>query len=611
MFAVSNWLGQRISRQIGAGFTVIISLIGVVTLAAYWLMTSMYAAGNMARQAEDISRMSLSLEKDFASLERDVFAWQAYPDMRPWENVRDNIGDFEQALASATSAVKASGSTLSLRTLESRFATYKNALTNGDLQQNIDPDRMQRAARALSEVGSDVDTLIEQLRDRAADDYKAAQSQLKATVNFAEWFLILFALFAIVAAFYFSVKIGARITGRVETITNAMRTLASGDKSFTTPYADRADEVGAMAQAVEVFRANAIEAERLAAEHEASEQERRALAKERRHQEALKAQEQTDSLRKQAERNTRFIEISNAFAHAVDEQLTNVELASSEVGQNAMSVEKNAVATSKDINNIAIATDQVTGNVTSVQGALQQMQAVVSSISVDMTQCQSMASEASTRALEAQEHMSGLTERSEKIGTVIDLINAIAAQTNLLALNATIEAARAGEAGKGFAVVAAEVKQLATQTSQATDEIISEIEQLRNVSSNAAESVRMTGSTLENLREIAVSVASAIEEHTAASKEIANNMDDTAHGAAHVTQRIEEMRTNTNINSESAAALMNVAETASVNLMALRTEVDTFLQSLQDLNTSSITDKPKATSTLAANDTASNEQTAA
>ena len=150
-----------------------------------------------------------------------------------------------------------------------------------------------------------------------------------------------------------------------------------------------------------------------------------------------------------------------------------------------------------------------------------------------------MARQASVRAEEIQAKVTALNATAEQIGTVVELINGIAAQTNLLALNATIESARAGDAGKGFAVVAGEVKDLATQTAKATEEIGDRIRAIQHETLDAVDAIAGIARIIEELDEISATIASSVEQQGAATQEIARNVQEASNGTAEVTSGIE------------------------------------------------------------------------
>jgi methyl-accepting chemotaxis protein len=192
----------------------------------------------------------------------------------------------------------------------------------------------------------------------------------------------------------------------------------------------------------------------------------------------------------------------------------------------------------------------------------------------------------STRATNETQHtselMGGLSGAVEKIGTIVQLIQAIASQTNLLALNATIEAARAGDSGKGFAVVASEVKSLANQTAQATEQIASQIATIQNATGLSVAAIEQFGQTVAELTEIATVIASAIEEQGAATGEIARNVEVAASGTAAVTQEIGEVRAVAGETDAGAEAALAAAAALQQQAVSLKTNVDDFLTTIRD-----------------------------
>lgn len=169
-------------------------------------------------------------------------------------------------------------------------------------------------------------------------------------------------------------------------------------------------------------------------------------------------------------------------------------------------------------------TNETLGNVQMVAGASEQMLGAIQEISQNMAKSQGAVKDIVDKTHQASELTKRLQETSKSMESVVEIIRDIAEQVNLLALNATIEAARAGDAGKGFAVVAGEVKNLATQTAQATDEIVTEIIAMQNVSNNVAESTNIIANSTTSVSNYVNAVASAIEEQTAVTNEISNNM---------------------------------------------------------------------------------------
>ena len=179
------------------------------------------------------------------------------------------------------------------------------------------------------------------------------------------------------------------------------------------------------------------------------------------------------------------------------------------------------------------------------------------------------------------ELMHGLSDAAEKIGTIIQLIQAIASQTNLLALNATIEAARAGDAGRGFAIVASEVKSLATQTAQATEQIAGQIATIQSATGQSVQAIKQFGSTVKEMADIATAIAAAVEEQGAATGEIARNVEEAANGTTAVTQEIGQVRAVAGETDAGAEAALTVAAALKQQADSMRSNVDDFLHTIR------------------------------
>jgi methyl-accepting chemotaxis protein len=179
------------------------------------------------------------------------------------------------------------------------------------------------------------------------------------------------------------------------------------------------------------------------------------------------------------------------------------------------------------------------------------------------------------------ETMEELSRSAEKIGDVVSLISDIAAQTNLLALNATIESARAGEAGKGFAVVASEVKNLATQTAKATDEIGSQIEEMQTISRASVTAIAEIQKIIDEMNAISVTINAAVEEQSAATHEIARSTNEAANGAHDVARNISQVLEAAQHTGAASSQVVGAAQQLGEQAEVLRGEVSNFLKTVR------------------------------
>ncbi|WP_207477268.1 methyl-accepting chemotaxis protein [Arenibaculum pallidiluteum] len=346
------------------------------------------------------------------------------------------------------------------------------------------------------------------------------------------------------------------ISRPVASITATMTHLAAGDSAVAIPGTERGDEIGGMAKALEVFKQNAIERDRLAAA-EATER----AAKER--------------------RSAAIEQLIQEFDSSVSSILRTVTSAATELDATANTMSSTAEQTNQQASNTATAARQASMNVQTVAAATDELSASINEISGQVARSTSIAGQAVSEAQQTNTRVQGLVEQAQRIGDVVQLINSIASQTNLLALNATIEAARAGEAGKGFAVVASEVKNLATQTAKATEEIASQISSMQTATSEAAVAITGIGGTIGSISEIATSIASAIEEQGAATGEIARNVQEAARGTELVTTNIAEVSHGATETGSAATQVLSAAGELARQSDMLKGEVDRFLAGIR------------------------------
>tara|TARA_R110001583_G_scaffold17679_2_gene71257 strand:- start:32186 stop:33874 length:1689 start_codon:yes stop_codon:yes gene_type:complete len=368
--------------------------------------------------------------------------------------------------------------------------------------------------------------------------------------------MICVAVFVAVLTIGFSIILSRGIATPIVNMTAVMSCLAAGDKSAEIPDMDRKDEIGEMAAAVQVFRDNMIEAERLAQVEETRNRDR-------------------------AARTERIDGLTREFDRDAGMTIAAVASAATELQSNAQSLSSQSDKATHQASTVASAATQATGNVQTVASAAEQLSASISQIANDVAQAAAVSKEAVDQAGHTGRVVGNLQQSAVKIGEVVSLINDIASQTNLLALNATIEAARAGEAGKGFAVVASEVKNLANQTARATADIGEQISATRSATDEAVKAIADIVETIEKVNEIASSIAAAIEEQQVATGEIARNVEEAARGTQDVNSNIYEVTNAVQGTGEVAKDVLQASSELSREAEKMRTIVSTFLDNVK------------------------------
>ena len=265
------------------------------------------------------------------------------------------------------------------------------------------------------------------------------------------------------------------------------------------------------------------------------------------------------------------------MASNVSEVTDIVASAAAELQNTAESMSATAEQTSKQSSAVAAASEQASTNVQTIASAAEELASSLEEVGRQVTESSTIAQSAVQEAQKTNEAVEGLATASSKIGEVVDLINDIASQTNLLALNATIEAARAGDAGKGFAVVASEVKSLAGQTAKATEEIGSQITSIQGATQEAVSAIKGIGETIDKINGIASTIASAVEEQSAATQEIARNVQQASTGTQEVSSNIGDVQKAADETGQSAGQLLEAAGELSKQSETLKQEVEGFL----------------------------------
>jgi methyl-accepting chemotaxis protein len=369
--------------------------------------------------------------------------------------------------------------------------------------------------------------------------------------------LIVSAVIVLVLAVIIAVLVRYLAAKPIQALTGAVEGLAGGNTALDVPLTRRRDELGVMARAIDFFKEKLIEVDRLRDEQKASEE------------------------RAAEERRKAMLDLADSFEAAIKGVVEGVSSAATELQSNASSLSGTAEEATRQSTAVAAATTQASANVTTVAAAAEELSSSITEISRQVADSSTVARTAVDEAAKTGETVESLAQAAERIGGIVQLINDIASQTNLLALNATIEAARAGEAGKGFAVVASEVKNLASQTAKATEDISVQIGGMQQVTRSAAEAMGHIRSTIARINEIASGIAAAVEEQSAATQEISNNAQQAASGVDEVARNIGGVNQAANEVGGAAGKVLGASSELSRQSESLRREVDSFIAKIR------------------------------
>ena len=389
------------------------------------------------------------------------------------------------------------------------------------------------------------------------EDFGAARAIADSTISATTETQTLFGLLALVLGGAFAFWIGRGIVRPITTMTRAMEQLAAGNTAVDVPTGEGGGEIAAMANAVQVFKKNAIVRRRL--ETDQTETQARAAAG----------------------RKADMLRLADEFEAAVGDIVGTVSSASGELESAATVLSKTAATTQELSSKVANASEETSSNIVSVATASHQLARSVDEIARQVQESSKIASEAVRQARETNARIAEQSKAATRISEVLELITALAEQTNLLALNATIEAARAGTAGKGFAVVAQEVKALAAQTTKAAEEIDTQISSVQATTEESVAAIKGIGTTIDRISEITTILAAAVEQQGAAARQIAHNVNHVAESTSEVTGNITAVNRGASQTGDASLQVLTSARSLAAESSRLSAKVDAFLATVR------------------------------
>ncbi|TGD96579.1 methyl-accepting chemotaxis protein [Methylobacterium nonmethylotrophicum] len=353
-----------------------------------------------------------------------------------------------------------------------------------------------------------------------------------------------------------SLRLAGSIAGPLQRLSGAIAALGGGARDIAVPGTERADEIGAMARTVAQFRDGLVEAER---------------------RDALQRRD-TDA---KVERARHLEDLTRGFEGKVSALIATLTAAAGEMEGAARNLSTSAAQAASLSAGVAQAASQTSANVSGVAGATDELSASIAEIVRQVGHSSVIAGRAEAEAVRTEATIRALAAGAQQIGDVVQLITSIAGRTNLLALNATIEAARAGEAGRGFAVVAAEVKDLATRTAQATEAIAGQIGGIQAQTAQAVQAIEGIGGTIRDMNAIATGVATAMERQSAATGDIARNVQDAARSTQVVSGHIDAVQQGADRTGGTADQVLRAALDFAHQAAMLEREISGFVAEIK------------------------------
>lgn len=541
-----------------------ILLTGSVAGVGIWAAMSLSSAIETAQTASTALRNHMAADMMHDALRGDVLASIEAGNSGANDQKTQVKADLAEHVANFRESVEANKALplpgeidATLSALEAPLADYIAAADTAVAAAVSDPVAGRSLLPAFIEKFSALEEAMEKASGIIEQNAEARTAENQSLAALSVQLMIGGLAVGMLAAMVITWLMSRSIVPPIAGMTDAMKTLAHGDVSVTVPSTKRRDEIGAMAGAVEVFKQNAITVKK----HEADQRDAETRA--------------------QAEKRRMMNELASQFEAEVLGVVQGVSSSAEQLQQNASTMSNSAEETSNKSTSVAAAAEQATNNVQTVAAAAEELSRSIQEITEQVASAAKISSKAIEQATKALGVVQGLDSNAQRIGQVVGLIGDVSAQTNLLALNATIEAARAGEAGRGFAVVAQEVKQLAAQTSKATEEISSHIVAVQQATAGVVEAISGINESIRSMDQISTAIAAAMEEQGAATGEIARNVAQASTGTQEVSSSIVGVSRVAQETGKASGEILQASQALTEQAAMLRGRIGTFIETVR------------------------------
>ena len=467
-------------------------------------------------------------------------------------DLREKVSKLEEELAPLADRLSAVGGDAFTQNYAHYMEQVNLFLVESEMNIYGALEIIAQADETFQALQTPLNDILEQSHNIATTSFADAYSQAESLQRV----FVIVAIVVIILAGVVSIFVSRRIARPMTDLAKLIEKISNGDLDVDIRGGQRGDEIGTVARSVTVLRDQSKEAELL-----------------RQERERVRKQEQ--------DRQQNLIAATELFQRSVQDALTGFDREFGSLNGSASDMEQiatHASARSADANQHS---EQVLHHIEAVSQTTASLSEAIAEIGQQAQNSAEVAGRARAESEESRALFEQLTNATQRIGDIVNLIEDIANQTNLLALNATIEAARAGDAGKGFAVVAGEVKNLASQTARATEDIASQVEEIRGLTDNVINALHGVADVIGEVDQSAAAIAAAVEEQQASTAGISDSIQDANGGMRTVAEAVGALDTETARVHNGSANVTRATSTLNTEAAKLREAIDSFLNQIE------------------------------